>query len=223
MPADLMAPSTVTVERGAGIVVLRESARKAVRSGGLWGYIFGIVVASSALSYGRIYKTQSERDQLAAAFGTNKAAAALFGPAVRLATVAGFTVFKSIMTLIVLGAIWGLLTSTRLLRGEEDAGRWELLLAGQTTQTRATAQALGGLAAGVATLWAVTAVIIVLTGQYSKVDIAAGPMLYFSLALVATPVMFLACGALTSQLAGTRRRAATYAAWALGTSYALRM
>ena len=39
------------------------------------------------------------------------------------------------MTLMVLGAVWGLLTSTRLLRGEEDAGRWELLLAGQTTRS----------------------------------------------------------------------------------------
>jgi ABC-2 type transport system permease protein len=223
LQADLSVPSAVKAQRGAGIVVLRETARKAVRSGALWGYIFGIVVASSAVSYERIYKTQTERDQLATAFGTNKAAAALFGPAVHLDTVAGFTVFKSIMTLIVLGAIWGLLTSTRLLRGEEDAGRWELLLAGQTTQTRATIQAVGGLAVGVAALWVVTAVIIVLTGQYSKVGIAPGPMLYFSLALTATPVMFLACGVLTSQLASTRRKAATYAAWFLGVSYALRM
>ena len=46
---------------------------------------------------------------------------------------AGFTVFKIAMTLMILGAVWGLLTSTRLLRGEEDTGRWELLLAGQTT------------------------------------------------------------------------------------------
>ncbi len=40
------------------------------------------------------------------------------------------------MFLMVLGAVWGLLTATRLLRGEEDAGRWELLLAGQTTRER---------------------------------------------------------------------------------------
>ena len=74
-----------------------------------------------------------------------------------LQTVAGFTVFKISMTLMVLGAVWGLLTSTRLLRGEEDAGRWELLLAGQTTRAGAAVQALGGLAAGVVTLWALTA------------------------------------------------------------------
>ena len=49
---------------------------------------------------------------------------------------------------MLLGAVWGLLTSTRLLRGEEDGGRWELLLAGRTTRRRAAAQALAGLGAG---------------------------------------------------------------------------
>ncbi len=199
------------------------TAGKAVRSGALWGYIFGAVVASSAVSYTRIYKTQAERDHLAAVFGANRASAALFGPARQLETVAGFTVFKSLMTLMVLGAVWGLLTSTRLLRGEEDAGRWELFLAGQTTRGRATVQAIAGLAAGAATLWLITAAISVLTGQYSSVGIAPGPMLYFSVAQVATPVMFLAVGSLTSQLAPTRRRAATYAGWFLGLSYAARM
>ena len=42
----------------------------------------------------------------------------------------------------------------------------------------------------------------------SSVGIAAGPALYFALAMVATAVMFLAVGALTSQLAATRRQAA---------------
>jgi ABC-2 type transport system permease protein len=206
-----------------GSVVLSRTARKAVRSGGMWGYLFGVVVASSALSYSTIYKTQAERDHLAAAFGSNRAASALFGPAPQLQTVAGFTVFKSFMTLIIVGGVWGLLTGSRLLRGEEDARRWELLLTGQTTRKGATTQALAGLAAGAATLWAITALVTVLTGRDSKVNIGAGPGLFFALALVATPMMFLAVGALTSQLAATRRQAAAYAGWMLGLSYALRM
>ena len=31
---------------------------------------------------------------------------------------------------MILAAIWGLLIATLLTRGEEDAGRWELLLSG---------------------------------------------------------------------------------------------
>ena len=209
--------------RSPGTVVAWLTTRKAVRSGAIWGYIFGIAIASSAISYTRIYKTPAQREALAAAYGANKATSALFGPAPQLQTVAGFTVFKISMTLMLLGAVWGLLTSTRLLRGEEDSGRWELLLAGQTTRGGAAAQALGGLGAGVVTLWAVTSLITVLTGLYSSVGIAAGPALYFALAMVATAVMFLAVGALTSQLAATRRQAASYAASFLGVSYAVRM
>ena len=189
----------------------------------IWGYIFGIAIASSAISYTTIYKTQAQRDALAAAYGSNKATSALFGPAPDLQTVAGFTVFKISMTLMVLGAVWGLLTSTRLLRGEEDTGRWELLLAGQTTRRGAAVQALGGLGAGVFALWAFTAVITILCGLDSKVDIAAGPALYFALAMVATAVMFLAVGAVTSQLGATRRQAASYAAVFLGVAYSVRM
>ena len=219
------APAEVVARpaRSARAVVARLTARKAVRSGAIWGYVFGALIASSAVSYPRIYSTQAARDALAAAYGANKATSALFGPAPGLQTVAGFTAFKIGMTLILLGAVWGLLTSTRLLRGEEDAGRWELLLAGQTTRRRAAAQALAGLGAGGCVLWALTAILTVVAGLDSSVKIAAGPGLYFALAMTATAAMFLAVGALASQLAPTRRQAASYAAAFLGACYALRM
>ena len=138
---------------------------------------------------------------------------ALFGPAPQLQTVSGFTVFKISMTLMILGAVWGLLTSTRLLRGEEDSGRWDLLLCGQTTRRGATTQAIAGLGAGLVTLWAVTAVITVLSGlAVERRTSRAGPSLYFALAMVATAAMFLAVGAVTSQLAATRRQAASFGA-----------
>jgi len=221
--AELTLRAPARANRSAGTVVARITARKAARSGVLWGYIFGIFVASSALSYASIYKTQTQRRHLEAAFGSNNATSALFGPATRLQTVAGFTVFKVSMTLTILGAIWGLLTSTRLLRGEEESERWELLLTGQTTRRGATAQAISGLAAGAATLWAVTALITGVTGHSSKVEITPGPASFFALALVSSAIMFLAVGALTSQLGATRRQAATYAATVLGVSYGIRV
>ena len=112
--ADLAAgnpvPSIPRTGWSAATVIARLTARKAVRSGVVWGYIFGALIASSAVSYTRIYKTQAARDALAAAYGANKATSALFGPAPQLQTAAGFTAFKIGMTLILLGAVWGLLT-----------------------------------------------------------------------------------------------------------------
>ena len=227
MQANLGIRARITAPVRAGgspaTVVAAFSRRKAVRSGILWGYIFGVAIASSEISYVKLYKTAAQRSALAATFGTSKATSALFGPALQLQTVSGFTAFKISMTLMILGAIWGLLTSTRLLRGEEDAGRWDLLLCGQTTRRGATAQVIASLGAGLVALWAVTAIIAVASGLDSSVGIGVGPSLYFSLAMAATAAMFLAVGAVTSQLAATRRQAASFAATFLGASYGVRL
>jgi ABC-2 type transport system permease protein len=209
--------------RSAARVVTVVTAKKAARSGVLWGYLFGISVASSALTYLSSYKTGAAREKLVASFGSNTALAALFGPAHDLQTVGGFTAYKVLGFVSIVGAVWGLLLGTRLLRGEEDAGRWELLLAGQTTRRGAAGQALAGLGAGLAVLFAVTAVVTVVTGRSSKVHFSVGASLFLALALVCSAAVFLTVGALASQLGATRRRAAAYAGYALGASYALRM
>jgi ABC-2 type transport system permease protein len=223
MPADPAVSAPAAAGRLPSTVVARLTAKKAARSGALWGYFFGICVASSALTYLSSYKTRAARENLVASFGSNTALAALFGPAHQLQTVAGFTAYKVLGFLSIVGAVWGLLAGTRLLRGEEDAGRWELLLAGQTTRRGAAAQALAGLGAGLAALFAVTALVTVVTGRSSKVHFAVGEAVFFALALVCSAAVFLAVGALASQLAATRRQAAAYGGYALGACYVLRM
>ncbi len=218
---------TMTTPAAAGrperFVVARYTAKRATRSAVVCGYVFSVFVASSALTYTRFYKTAADRERLAASFGANHASAALFGPAPQLQTVAGFTVLKVSMTVMIMGALWGLLTSTRLFRGEEEAGRSELVLSGVTTRRHVAVQALAGLGAGVCTLWFITALVTALVGRSGNVRFAVAPSLFFALALVATAVMFLAVGALTSQLAPTRRQAAAWASILLGLSYAVRM
>jgi len=217
------ATSAVPTRWSPTTVVAARTARSAARSGVLWGWILGIVIASSAVSYVKIYKTPASRAALADTYGTSRAVHALFGPAPGLQTVTGFTDFKVSMTLMILGAVWGLLTATRLLRGEEDRGRWDLLVAGQTTRRGATGQAVAGLGVGAAVLWIVTAVVTAVGWHAAKVQVGIAPTLYFALAKVAAAVLFLAIGAVTSQLAATRRQAAAFAAVVLGVSYALRL
>ncbi len=204
-------------------VVASVTTARAVRSGVGWGVVFGFYVATQALTYASAYQSPAARELLATEFGSNPGIAALVGPAVRIDTVAGFTSWKCLTVLAITGAVWGLLTSTRLTRGEEDAGRWELLLAGATTRRAAARQAVVALYLGLVALFATTAVITVAMGRSSKVGIGAGAAIYFSLAVVAGAAMFLAVGALAGQLAPTRRQAAGYASAVLGAAYALRM
>jgi ABC-2 type transport system permease protein len=206
-----------------GKVVAGQVSRRAGRSGALWGLIFAFYVVAQTLAYTSAYKTQASRDVFARAYGTNIGINALIGPARAINTVSGYASWRLLGILSLLGAIWGLLTSTRLMRGEEEAGRYELLLAGQTTRRHAVGQSMGGLGVGLVTLFVLTAVATVLTGRASSVGFSLGASAYFSVTLVAGAAVFLAIGALSSQLAATRRRAASMAGVVFGVAYAIRM
>ncbi len=204
-------------------IVARLITKKTVRSGALWGLVFGFYVMLQALSYVSTYPTQAARDIVARTISNGGGINALMGPALNLGTVPGYVAWKSLGVLSVLGAVWALLLSTKLMRGEEDAGRWELLAAGQTTRRRAAAQAIGGLGIALAVAFALTALVTIAVGRDAEVSIGAGPAAYFALAIMAGAGIFMAGGALTSQLASSRRQAAAYAGGALGVFYALRI
>ena len=218
-----MPPEHASRGRRAGAVVVLTTARRAARSGLPWGVVFGLYVVASASGYAASFPTATSRIKLATSFGANAGLAAMLGPAHRLDTVAGFTAWRTLGVLTVVGAIWGILIATRLLRGEEDAGRWEIFLAGQTTRRWAAAQAAAGLGVGLVSLWAVTAVLAVADGRAPKVHFPVTASLFLATCLVAGAALFMAVGLVVGQLAATRRQANGIAAAVLGLSYLLRM
>ncbi|HET9724771.1 MAG TPA: ABC transporter permease subunit [Actinomycetota bacterium] len=210
-------------DRRASRVVAVTTAKRAARQGALWGLVFGATIATSASAYAGLFPSAASRVEMARSFEGNAAWAALFGPLRRLDTVAGYTAYKSGMTVIILGAIWGLLIATKSLRGEEDAGRWELFLSGQTTRARAAVQAAIGLGAGLVALWVPTALLTAGAGASADVGIGAGAALFFVTALLAPAAMFMAIGMLVGQLAATRRDANLIGGGVLAASYLIRM
>ncbi|MGZ4461775.1 MAG: hypothetical protein ACXVZP_02945 [Gaiellaceae bacterium] len=207
----------------AARAIVLATARRVVRPGLLWGVVFGLVIAATEVSYRSSFPTAASRAKLAQSFEGNAGFAAMFGAIHRIDTVAGYTAYKVTFTLVVLGAIWGLLAATRQLRGEEDAGRWELLLAGQTTRGRAAAQAAAGLGAGVVALWLPAALLAVVAGSTSRVGIGVGASLFFVTAIVAAAAMFMAVGIVAGELAATRHDANLIGAGILAASYLIRM
>lgn len=97
--------------------------------------VAAVTVGMSTLvvaTYARVVTDDSTGQALAALAG-NPAIRTLFGEPVALDTAGGFTVWRTGTVLAVLLTTWGALTSTRLTRGEEETGRWDLLLAGRLT------------------------------------------------------------------------------------------
>jgi ABC-2 type transport system permease protein len=210
-------------DRRAARAVAVTTIRRAARQGALWGLVFGASIAASAATYAELFPSEAARATVARSFEGNAAWSALFGPLRDLDTVAGYTAYKSGMTVIILGAIWGLLVATRVTRGEEDAGRWELFLSGQTTHARASVQAAIGLGVGFVALWVPTAVLTIGAGASPKVDIGIGTSLFSVTALLTAAAMFMAIGMFVGQLAATRRDANLVGAGVLAGSYLIRM
>ena len=71
--------------------------------------------------------TESLTPGLVEDLASNPALRALYGTPFDLATPGGFTVWRLGMFLSAAACAWGLLTATRLLRGEEEAGRADLV------------------------------------------------------------------------------------------------
>ena len=67
----------------------------------------------------------------------------MFGKPVALGDPGGFTVWRTGTPLAVLVAVWSALTAVRITRGEEEAGRWNLLLAGRVRLAAAARPAAG--------------------------------------------------------------------------------
>lgn len=207
----------------ARLVVGGRVARAAARSGALWGCVFGLFVVVQTVAFTAQYDTQAARDQMAATYGTEGGLTAVLGQPDALNTVAGWATWRFVGILGLLGSVWGVLPATRLLRGEEESGRWELLLTGQTTPRRAAGQAVAGLGVGLAILLALTTLGMVVSSRSTTADFSLGQCLALAATVVAGAAMFLAVGALASQLAATRRQAATIAAAVFGVGYVLRM
>jgi len=196
--------------------VFRRSRRWAL----IWGAVLGLYVVATVRAFTAAYPSLAARVQLAHSL---QPFSMLLGLPRHAETVAGFASWRVLTAALLIGAIWGLLTSTGLLRGEEDAGRWELLVVGQTTRRRGAGQALVGFGLALLAMFLMTAPLTLAAGSLPGARFGFLGSLLFAVALVSGAAMFLAIGALASQLRATRGEAATLAAGVLGSSWVVRM
>jgi polyether ionophore transport system permease protein len=204
------------------LIIARLTARRAMRSGAVWGLVFGLYVYDNAFAFDSIAPTAAARDRLLATMGSNAGLKALLGDTSGITTRGGFTDWRAIGVSALVASVWGLLTATKALRGEEAAGRWELCLAGRTTARRAAANALAGLGAGVLAMYLLTALLTAMVGARHNVGISPGRSLFFAVAVVAGAAMFAAVGAVASEVMATRARASGLAAAVFGVAFMLR-
>ncbi len=163
--------------------------------------LFALLAYSTVKGYRTDYPTLADRLSFARAFAGNAGVRLFYGKPLDLLTAGGFAAWRAGGFLAILAGVWGVLAGVRALRGEEESGRSELVLAEPLTRLQAYASVLAGAGAGAVAIW-----LALLLGLLAGA-LPAGPSAYLALATLAPAGVFLGVGALASQLASTRRLA----------------
>jgi ABC-2 type transport system permease protein len=122
----------VPASSGRAVWAVAGLAARLVRRGGLIVVAVGAGMSAVVVAtYDDLMAGSAAAAGSLGALAANPAVRTLFGEPFALHTAGGFTVWRTGTVVGVLVGVWSILATTRITRGEEDAGRWNLLLAGR--------------------------------------------------------------------------------------------
>jgi ABC-2 type transport system permease protein len=161
--------------------------------------LFAFVAAANVAGFKHSFPTLKDRLDFARSFGGDASVRLFYGEPHELLSAGGYVAWRVGGFMSIFAAVWGLLAAVRALRAEEDAGRWELILAGAVRRGQAMLAVLAAIGAGITMLWLASFLGLILGG------LPAGGSAYLALATVAPAPVFLGIGAVICQLAPARR------------------
>ena len=179
--------------------------------------LFFAIVWANAWGYQSTYPTAADRLKFIATFADNKAARILYGAGHALTTTGGYTAWRAGGTLSIFAALFGIFAAARAMRGDEDAGRTEVLLVGSVTRETMFGSITAGIAITVAALFVAVALGAVAGG------LTLQGSAYFGLVLASVVAVYAAIGAVANQVFPTRRGALGVSGAILGLDFLLRV
>jgi ABC-2 type transport system permease protein len=181
-----------------------------------WLYAVAAFAYVSVISTRKLAPTVASRIPFETAAATNRVTLALYGPAGDLRTLGGLSTWKLSVYGAAAAALMSMFLVVRQTRGDEDAGRLELLDAGAIGRPAA-------LAAGLLTALIANLGLALLAGAALAVaGLPVVPSLAFGLGMAAVGIVFAAITALAAQLAASARTTIGLVTTVLGAAYLLR-
>ncbi len=200
---------------GAGLLT-RLALRRSRIMLAVWIYAFIATAYASIAGTKDLYPSLPSRAAFPAGAGANKVTVALYGPNADLSSLGGLATWKMSALGAVLVAVMSILIVSRHTRGDEDAGRLELVSAGAVGRSAPLVSAL------TVALIANAAVGLLVAAALAAGGAPGVDSLAFGLGLMAVGVMFAAVTAVTAQAAGSSHGATGLALAVLAVAYLLR-
>jgi ABC-2 type transport system permease protein len=176
----------------------------------IMGVLIGCMLAIQGVGYAATYPTDADRQAFAATLGNAPSLGILYGEPIGMQSAIGYMVYRGAAVMALFGSIWALLATTKMLRGAEEDGRWESILAGVTTRRRAVLQTISGMMAALLVGFILSTLVTLSVAAYPDIDLSVTQALEINIAVFLPILFFIGVGAVTSQLAVTRRRAVMY-------------
>lgn len=187
------------------------------------GVLAGFMVFLQGVGYAESYTDEASRERFAQEMASVPSLGILYGSSDNLsAGVHGYIVYRVVAFMSLIIAIWGLMSAIKLLRGNEEDGRWEIVRAGRVTALSSTLHATLGFLHAFALSFGISTVCILLVAQLPDIALSPGTAFLISCALFAPALICVALGVFVSQLAVTRRRALFYGLIFVGLAYFIR-
>lgn len=196
--------------RNTNQAIVGSTVRRSLRGALLTALFIVFLLFVQGYTLAKTYITETSREQFAATIIAVPGIGLLYGEPISVTTPAGYMVWRDLPISGFIAAIWGLFLVTRLLRGDEEDGRWEMMLSGQTTARRAAIMTLLGCTISLLILFLVIRTALLIIGSGNDVPLTSLQGLLISVAITGAAAVFMGVGALTSQLSVTRRRAIMY-------------
>ena len=176
----------------------------------------GAYMVLETFAFDATYHHAATRDALLT-WGRDPGIRIIAGPPTAVSTPGGFAVWDAGVYLMLILGVWPLVTTSRVLRGDEDAGRSDLSLAGPIRPGHALVVQLAVLLGACAVTGVAVGLGLALTGAQ-----VWGSVL-FGAAMAGYAGALVGVAAVASQVFPSRRRALAASAAVLATSILLRM
>lgn len=189
----------------------RFGIRQSIKGAAIVALVSGGQLALQGVAYQKAFSTIHQQEKLAASLANAPGLGFIYGDPLNLRNgTAGYMVYRVLGFMGVVVAIWSLMTVTKMLRGAEEDGRWEVVRACATTSLRATWDVSRGFVFSWLIALGLSFIITMFAVSSGHIHTSVEAMWLLNVAIFLPGFVFAGVGILTSQLAQSRFRALMY-------------